>query len=306
MLRREVLRRSGRRAGPALVALGVLVAAAGCSSSGPVASPGSTTGSGPAPGSSAPGTTRPVRWTATVTGEDEINPGLRQGLARVGQQWLFSTNNGIYRTDAAYRPTAPPGDRAEPAIPAELAAEGYDHVGDIDVVDGVVWAPLETPDKTSGRQVLARYTESSLTYQDHFTVPQHHASFVTVDSEGIIWSADEFDLVEALLRYRLENGRLQQLPPLVFERPIERVQGVDVLDGAAWVSTDDDHDGVYRVDLATGAVTDLGSMGHADGEGEGIDARPGPDGTVLLETVSADAAAVPMRIVHLVARPTAG
>lgn len=288
-----------------LLAAGALTVASACSSSGPEAAPG-TAGPATSTAATVPATTRPTRWTATVTGEQEINPGLRQGLARVGDQWLFSTNNGIYRTDASFASTSPPGDRAEPAIPAELAAQGYDHVGDIDVVDGIVWAPLETPDKSAGRQVLARYAESSLTYQDHFTVPQHHASFVTVDEEGLIWSSDEFDVVDALLRYRLENGRLQQLPPLELSDPLERVQGVDILDGAAWVSTDDDHDGVYRVDLATGAVTDLGSMGHVDGEGEGIDARPGPDGTVLLETVSADAALVPMRVIHLVARPDAG
>jgi hypothetical protein len=74
----------------------------------------------------------------------------------------------------------------------------------------------------------------------------------------------------------------------------------------AWVSTDDDHDGIYRVDLATGAAQDVGSMGHIDGEGEGIDARPGPDGTVLLEVISADAKLVPMRIIHLTATPSPG
>ena len=40
-----------------------------------------------------------------------------------------------------------------PAIPPDLRARGYDHVGDIDVVAGVVYAPLEQPHYELGQQV---------------------------------------------------------------------------------------------------------------------------------------------------------
>ena len=73
---------------------------------------------------------------------------------------------------------------------------------------------------------------------------------------------------------------------------IDRIQGGDIADGALWLSTDDDHNGVYRVDLRTGRVTDLGSAGHTDGEGEGIDATALPGG--LLHVLVADEAIVPM------------
>jgi hypothetical protein len=49
-------------------------------------------------------------------------------------------------------------------------------------------------------------------------------------------------------------------------------QGADVADGAVWIATSDDHNGVYRVDLATGDTTSVGTLGHQGLEGEGIDA----------------------------------
>ena len=41
-------------------------------------------------------------------------------------------------------------------IPLEWRLQGYDHVGDVDVVDGILYAPFEQPDYTQGRQVTAR------------------------------------------------------------------------------------------------------------------------------------------------------
>ena len=60
---------------------------------------------------------------------------------------------------------------------------------------------------------------------------------------------------------------------------------------------DDDHNGVYRVDLETGEVQDLGTAGHVDGEGEGIDATD--LGGALLHVLVADEAIVPMWVVDL-------
>ncbi len=78
---------------------------------------------------------------------------------------------------------------------------------------------------------------------------------------------------------------------------VNRVQGGDVVDGAVWLSTDDATDGVYRVDLRTGRVVSLGSIGRVDGEGEGIDATPLPRGD--LHVLTADVAIVPMRLIDL-------
>jgi hypothetical protein len=301
-----------RRSAPTEVLAAVLVvvaAAAACSGSGSDSSSGSATtapasSTSEATTSEAPTTTEPATWAATVVGEHEINPGIRQGLARAGDGFVLSTNNGMYRVDADYVATSPPGDRAEPAIPADLAAQGYDHVGDIDIdIDGeVLWAPLERPDKESGEQVLARYDAETLEFLDSVVVPQHHASFVAVGPDGTIYSTDEFS-DDTLVRYRFEDGALETLAPLAMDRTIERIQGADIAAGAAWLATDDERNGLYRVDLTTGEVQDVGSMGYPEGEGEGIDAQEGEDGQVLLFALCADPALIPMRVIELTAAP---
>lgn len=79
--------------------------------------------------------------------------------------------------------------------------------------------------------------------------------------------------------------------------PVAQHHNADLADGAIWLATDDDQSGVHRVDLETGEVQDLGSMGRRDGEGEGIDATDLSSG--LLHTLVTDEAAVPVYLVHL-------
>jgi hypothetical protein len=288
---------SSGRVRAVLVGLLVLAATTSCSSDGEAGDRSASSTS-----STATTTLEPAVWAAEVTGEYEVNGGFRQGLARSGEGLIFSTNDGLYRTDDEGRPASPPGDMAEPAIPAELKAQTYDHVGDVDIADGMIWAPLEKPDKDVGEQVVARFDAETVEFVDSFVVPQHHAAFAAVDEEGIVYSADEFS-DDTLLRYRLEAGALEPLEPLVMSRSIDRIQGADIASGAAWLSTDDDHNGIYRVDLGTGEVQDVGSTGYADGEGEGIDAQEADDGTVELRVLSCDVQLVPVRVIELRAAP---
>ena len=278
------------RAAVAVVGLAGLLA--GCSGS------GSDSASSGAPSSTTEQftTTATTRFEAEVVGEAEVDGNYRQGIARSGDGWIFTTNNAIYRTDGRYQQTAEHLD----AIPADLAAQGYDHLGDPDVADGLIWVPVERGDKSEAEQVTARYDEGTLEFVDAVVVAQHHNAFVGVD-DGVAYSADEFS-DDTIVRYRVEGGKAVALEPLALSQTVDRIQGGDVADGALWLSTDDDHNGVYRVDLATGAVQDLGSAGHIDGEGEGIDASA-LDGA-LLHVLVADEAIVPMWVVDLAATPT--
>ena len=237
-------------------------------------------------------TSVPVDLAAHVVRETVVSPAYRQGIARVDGGWIFSLNNALFRTDDELVETA----TVTPAIPPEYAQRGFDHVGDIDVVDDVLYAPFEQPDYSRGTQVMAWYDAKTMKFEDAVDVSQHHNSFVTVDPDtGIAYSMDEFG-GQALLRYDTRR-EWRRLAPLVMSANVDRVQGGDVVDGAVWLSTDDATDGVYRVDLRTGQVVSLGSIGHADGEGEGIDATPLPRGD--LHVLTADVAIVPVRLVDL-------
>lgn len=215
-------------------------------------------------------------WTAAITREVRVGMRYRQGLARVAGGWIFSYNDGLFRTDDRDVELA----ALAPAIPDAWKAKGYDHIGDIDVQDGVVYAPLEQPDYEQGRQAILLYDARTLQFQSGFEVAQHENSFLSVDAEPrIAYSLDRFGGA-ALLRYDVVRNWLP-LPPLALSKFVDKVQGADVALGALWLACDDERKSLTRVDLATGQVDDLGSIGHLDGETEGIDATPGPSGLQL-------------------------
>jgi hypothetical protein len=265
---------------PAVVALLLLVS---CSSDSSDDAETTTT-------SDATTTTAGPAYTAEVVDEVEVDPSYRQGLARTEDGWIFSVNDGLFSTDDALKQST----KLAPAIPDEWKARGFNHIGDIDVVDGVLYAPLEQPNYELGTQAMLTYDAVTLEYKSGLDVKQHHNSFVTVEA-GIAYSMDYFG-GEALLRYDIEDN-WRVLEPIKMSMLVENVQGADLHDGAAWLSTDDATEGVYRVDLDTGKVDVLGSIGYVDGEGEGIDATPLPAGD--LHVLSIDANIATVRLIEL-------
>jgi hypothetical protein len=243
---------------------------------------------GLAAGPAAAGSTPP----AQLTSEAQLPGYPNQGIARVRDGWVLSGTGTLSRVDEQLQETRSIAD----AIPADLRARGFDHVGDVDVVGGVVHAPLEQPDYSKRRQLMARYDADTLEFLDARPVRQGHASFVTVDPRTrIAYSTDQFD-DDRVLRYDTRRD-WKRLPPLRLDRRLERIQGGDVSGGALWLSTDDATNGLYRVDLSSGHVTPLGNAGRVDGEGEGIDATALPTGRLHMVTV--DAAIVPIWLGHL-------
>jgi hypothetical protein len=237
-------------------------------------------------------TTVAPTYSAAVVEESDVDPSYRQGLARVDGGWIFSVNDGLFLTDDALKQTA----SLTPAIPDDWKARGFDHIGDVDVAKGVLYASLEQPDYERGQQAMLTYDAATLAYTGGSDVAQHHNSFVTVDpSTGIAYSMDRFG-GEALVRYDVDDD-WAVLEPLQMSISVDRVQGADVHGGAVWLSTDDATEGVYRVDLESGKVDALGSIGHVDGEGEGIDATPLPSGD--LHVLSIDVNVATVRLIEL-------
>ena len=229
---------------------------------------------------------------AVVASEVEVDPSFRQGLAKATDGWVFSTNLVLFRTDDAFAITA----KHDGAIPPDWTAQGFDHIGDVDVADGVVYAPVEQPDYSRNRQAMLRYDVATLSFLDGVIVDQSQNSWVAVDADAkVAYSMGGFT-DHAVVRYDLANA-WKPLGSLELDATVERVQGGDVRDGYLWLSTDDATDAVYQVDLSTGHVVALGSIGRIDGEAEGIDATVLPSGDLHVLTV--DAAVVPVRLIHL-------
>ena len=216
---------------------------------------------------SATTTTVALTYTAHVVGEVEVDPAYRQGLARVDAGWIFSVNDGLFITDDALHQTT----KVVPAIPAEWKARGFNHIGDVDVAKGVLYAPLEQPDYERGQQAMLTYDAATLKYTGGLNVAQHENSFVTVDpATHIAYSMDNFD-GDALLRYDIAH-RWKPLRPLRLSMLLHHTQGASIANGAVWISTSDEHNDVYRVNLKTGHVDLAGQILDPLGEGEGVDA----------------------------------
>ena len=252
----------------AAIALAVLTVAgaAGCSSS-------KKTSASTTRASVATTTTTTAPPVATMTKRSAVSPIYGQGVARVANGWVLSGTRWLAHTDESLHQTS----INEHAIPPAWMARGYDHVGDIDIVGNVLYAPYEEPDYSLGHQATAMYDATTLRFESAVVLPQHQNSFVTVDPKTMIaYSMDGFGGA-ALLRYDVAQA-WKRLPPLKLSQFVDRVQGGDIAQGAAWLSTDDARKELYRVDLATGHVDALASQGFLDGEGEGIDATPLPSG----------------------------
>lgn len=238
------------------------------------------------------GAAAPVVPPARLTSEQPLPGYPNQGIARVRDGWILSSTNALSRVDEQFQEVA----GTPTAVPPEWEARGYNHVGDIDVVGGVIYAPFEQPDNSLGEQAMARFDARTLAFLDATPVRQHHASFVTVDPKTMIaYSTDQFG-DDRVVRYDVRKG-WKRLKPLRMRRFVDRIQGADVANGALWLSTDDATNGLYRVDLESGRLTELGNAGHVDGEGEGIDATALPTG--LLHMVTVDAALTPIWLGHL-------
>ncbi|HEX4491134.1 MAG TPA: hypothetical protein VH914_08015 [Acidimicrobiia bacterium] len=241
------------------MALAIAVALGACSSS------SSTAGSRPS--AVAIPTTTTVPPVARMTHRAAVSPIYSQGLARFGDGWVFSGTRWLAHTDGALHQTA----INSHAIPPTWLAKGYDHIGDIDIVGDVLYAPYEEPNYSLGHQATATYDARTLRFESAVVLQQHQNSFVTVDPKTMIaYSMDQFG-GGALLRYDVAHA-WKRLAPLKLSRFVDKVQGADIADGAAWLSTDDAHKELYRVDLETGHVDALVSQGFLKGEGEGIDA----------------------------------
>lgn len=217
----------------------------------------------------------PTVWRATLTKTDKVSLWYSQGIAKVPGGWVFSHAAGLFRTDEALVEQL----KHETPLPDDLKKLNFIHIGDIDAVSDVVYAGLEQKDYAKKQQAVAWFDAATLTVQGYQLLAQHQCSWLAVEpTPTIAYTMDNFD-DDTVLRYDAAvQGKWVALAPLKMSKLVKKVQGGDIAQGALWLSTDDETHGLYRVDLQTGQVDDLGSLGHNNGtglgkpEGEGIDA----------------------------------
>ncbi|WP_416047232.1 hypothetical protein [Cupriavidus basilensis] len=226
-----------------------------------------------------------------------------QGLAFDGGTPVFSWRYGLQRTDAGYAPVL----NRPLALPADIQA-GYGafpggphmgHIGDIDIADGKLYAPIEDEDDSSQQSYIAVFDAKTLQYTgENYALPlAEHADgvpWVAVDAPRkqfytVTWSTAAANNLNV---FDLATFKLIRSVPLQLSFNGKRVQGAKVYKGMLYASADtkDTVNGlkrkrIYKIDTVSGSVMELLAYDEPDRtEAEGL--AFGPDGTLHLMVVA--------------------
>ncbi len=170
------------------------------------------------------------------------------------------------------------------ALPSEFKEKDYDHIGDISVQNGIIYAPVENKPETDPLVLL--YDAETLEYT---------GTYYAVDweylTDGIAWCAtdenylytSQFNEADKLVVYNLDDMSFSHTVEL--SETVKRVQAGDVLDGKAYLNCDPkgENKTVYEVDLATGEVSllfDRNTTGY-DTEAEGLSVTKDANGKLV-------------------------
>jgi hypothetical protein len=240
-------------------------------------------------------------WQLSTTRSFDIlqgtNTGLyrTQGVAVSGNEWVFSWQHGLERTDLSFNSLQRTGSVSLPAftinsgIPAELSSLGFDHIGDIDINGDIIYASLDSEAADYQNGHVALFNANDLSYTGQLfrlngapTNPHDDvASWVAVDGANGLGYGKEWANGNTINVYNLSDWSFSDT--ITMDRSLRNIQGAKVFEGALYMSAHDSTRSVYRMDLATGHVEELFRLpvtANAFNETEGIALRRLADGRV--------------------------
>jgi hypothetical protein len=211
-----------------------------------------------------------------------------QGVATDGTSWFFSWRYGLQRTDSAYSVQK----NNDTAIPAQLALSGSDHIGDIDVGGGVLYAGIEDS-KAYAHPRVGLFDAASLQFQKSYDLP------VARQPDGVPWIAVDGDAGEVYTSpwnptpvINVWDLQLRFLRAVALSPAISRVQGAKPVQGMMYAAYDVTPKQIVKVNLETGTVLPLFQI-DATHELEGLAWRAG-----ALHTLDANLSATAMEFRH--------
>ena len=170
------------------------------------------------------------------------------------------------------------------ALPQEFKKLDYDHIGDLSVQNGIIYAPVENKPETDPLVLL--YDAETLEYTGTY-----YAVDWTYLKDGIAWCAtdenylytSQFNDADRIVVYNIDDMSLSHTVEL--SETVQRVQAGDVIDGRLFLNCDPkgENKTVYEVDLTTGEVTllfDRNTTGY-DTEAEGISVTKDENGELV-------------------------
>ena len=206
-----------------------------------------------------------------------------QGVAANGTGWIFSGTLSLERTDATFARQQV----SNLAIPTLLALAGSDHIGDIDVWNGTIYAPIEDGRTNYMSPKLVLFDAQNLSAGMQYSIPR------ALQTAGVPWVAvngpaghlyfAEWNPTMQLNIFSLSTVQLISSLPLRTPTGVMvgRVQGAKVFEGALYLATDDATKSLFKMNLQTGTVQKLFSINTGGGEQEGVAFLTRADGTQL-------------------------
>lgn len=170
-------------------------------------------------------------------------------------------------------------------LPTEFKNLDYDHIGDLSIQNGIIYAPVENIPETDPLVLL--YDAETLEYTGVY-----YAIDWEFLKDGIPWCAtddnylytSQYNDADKLVVYNLEDMSFSHTVDL--SETLHRVQAGDIFEGKAYLNCDpkETNKTVYEVDLTTGEVTllcDRNTTGY-DTETEGLCLERDEDGNMVV------------------------
>jgi len=245
-------------------------------------------------------------WTLVGTDTFGMPFGLprSQGVTTDGFGWIFSSTWTLERTSDDYVTMAantwPADNFSEPQIaPDGTNYLGDFHFGDIDYYNGLIYAPIEDP--SEGPINNPEYQHPHIALYDAQTLRYTGVKYalpLDIHAAGVPWVAinakarnaytAEWDMPHDRINvFDLKMNFLRFIPLHYAEAfapgfHLSRIQGAKMLNGALYVTRDDDQKSVFKVDVKTGDVTKVFSIDPPGAsELEGLAIRKTPDGALM-------------------------
>ncbi len=215
---------------------------------------------------------------------------LTKGIASDGAKLFFSYKFGVLRAGLDGTLDTPP---KPTGIPPAIAALGGDHMGDIDVHGGFIYAPIEDGAAGYHHPFIARYDAATMAYTgtswelDH-TLLTDGVPWVAVDGPRHRLYTARWDDPQVLNVHDLDDPTSVTTVPLQLPpgTDVSRIQGAKMLDGLLYAARDNgDAKSIVAIDPVTGTITPVmdRNLGAAT-EAEGIAFVPTADGVLMCTT----------------------
>jgi hypothetical protein len=240
-------------------------------------------------------------WTQVGANVFTLPDGIyrSQGMTTDGTSDYFSWQFGLEKTDLNYNETARNSSvslttgQVASGIPTSLSSLGYDHIGDIDVANGIIYASLDNSQTTPSysQPAIALYDANTLQYTGTFFTlsppdgTHDIASWVAVNASAGLAYGMAYDNATEMAVYNLSDFSFVKYIQL--SQSLDQVQGGKIFGDWMYMSSNDPSRSVYRTNLITGQVQDLFSVAQPfDQEVEGLsvtaEANGDPEVNVLV------------------------